>query len=252
MIHYKLEGNGSLTFVCLHGLGGSLADFDFLSQRLQKNYQILRVDLRGFGKSEKPLVPPYNSELWARDVKQLLDSLNLEHVVLLGHSMGARVATFFAYLFPKTTIGLITLNITSWGANPAAQEKLARFAERIEKMGMDPAKVMIPPFDNETLKKRVTDSIMSCDPQAFALALTSVAHDYGNEQPPSFYKGISCPTLIILGDRDTAPLQGALDLKRQLSQASLGMIPRCGHYSLLEKPNLVSAMITDFLDGVVK
>ncbi|WP_420422310.1 alpha/beta fold hydrolase [Simkania sp.] len=247
MLHYKLEGNGPLTLVCIHGLGGSLSDFDFLTERLQENTQILRVDLRGFGQSEKPLAPPYNSELWARDVKQLLDSLNLGHVVLLGHSMGARVATYFAHLFPKTTLGLIDLNITSWGANPAAQDKLTRFAQRIEKTGMETAKVMIPPFEDETIKQRVTDSIMSCDPQAFALALTSVAHDYGNKQPSSFYEDISCPTLIILGDRDTAPLQGALDLQSQISQASLGIIPRCGHYSMLEKPGLVTAMISDFL-----
>lgn len=247
MLHYKLEGTGPLTLVCLHGLGGSLQDFDLLSPELQKNTQVLRVDLRGFGKSEKPLMPPYNSELWAADVKQLLDSLNLKQVVMIGHSMGARVATVFAHLFPETTLGLITLNITSWGANPAAQEKLFRFAQRVEKMGMNPARVMIPSFEDEAVKQRVTDSMMSCDPQAFALALTSVSHDYGNKKPPAFYEKIACPTLIILGDRDTAPLQGALDLQSFLPHASLGMIPRCGHYSLLEKPDLVFAMISDFL-----
>ena len=247
MLHYKLEGNGPKTLVCLHGLGGSLEDFELLSLELQKNFQILRVDLRGFGKSEKPLAPPYNSELWARDVKQLLDSLNLEKSVLIGHSMGARVAAYFAHLFPENNLGLITLNLTLWGANPAAQERLARFADRVEKMGMDPAKVMIPSFKDETIKKRVTDSMMSCDPKAFALALASVAHDYGNKQPASFYEEITSPALIVLGDRDTAPLQGALDFQNLLSEASLGVIPNCGHYSLLEKPQLVAALITDFL-----
>ena len=247
MLHYKLEGTGPHTLVCLHGLGGSLHDFEFLSLGLQKKFQVLRVDLRGFGKSEKPLVPPYNSELWAKDVKELLDALHLENVVLIGHSMGARVTTYFAHLFPKTVLGWVALNITSWGSNPGAQEKLARFAERVKKMGMDPARVMIPSFEDNRLKQRVTNSIMSCDPQAFALALTSVAHDYGNKQPSSFYEKISSPSLIVLGDRDTAPLQGALDLYNSLPNATLGVIPGCGHYSLLEKPHLVTALITDFL-----
>jgi len=225
-LNYQLKGEGPLYLICLHGLGGSLKDFDFLIDHLKENYQILRVDLRGFGASDKPLSPLYDTKLWATDLKQLLGSLQIEKAVVMGHSMGARVATEFAALFPEKTLGLIALNITVWGANLPAKDKLVRLADRIASKGMEAAQIMIPPFSDARIKKRVEDSIKSCEPAAFALALKSVAQDYGTKRSSLFYEKIVCPCLILLGDRDTAPLQGGARFEREPYSRLLWFDPR--------------------------
>lgn len=241
-LNIQKTGAGPLTIVCLHGLGGTLHDFDLLVDHLEK-YSFWQVDLRGFGQSDKPLSPHYNTALWANDLHHLID----QKVILLGHSMGARVATHFASLYPEKVAGLINLGITVWGSNPLAQAKLLQVADQIEAHGMEKIERLIPSFSDPQIKERVRNTLLANDPKPFALALRSVASDYGEKKAATFYKAITCPTLTLLGDRDTAPFQGALELTRQLSHAYLGMIPDCGHYSILEKPHLVAALIHDFL-----
>lgn len=244
-LNYELEGEGKIPLIFLHGLGGTLKDYAPLTSLLRKNFKILRLDLRGFGASDKPLSPLYSTELWARDLDELMVFLKIKQGIIAGHSMGARIAAHYASLFPHKTLGLIALNMTHWGSNPQAKPKLLEVVTQVESQGMESSLSLIPPFTDPKLDAFVKKEWLENDPQAFALALKSVAKDYAEEKPSSFLSKIRCPTLIILGDRDTAPLQGAEAFKNSLSEAKLEVISDCGHYSLLEKPAVVKKFILE-------
>jgi pimeloyl-ACP methyl ester carboxylesterase len=72
----------------------------------KKGYRVVVPDQVGFGKSDKPLIH-YSFHLLARFNKQLLDTLSINKVILLGHSMGGMLATRFTLLYPKNVSKLL-------------------------------------------------------------------------------------------------------------------------------------------------
>lgn len=78
---------------------------------LQKlGYGVLMVDQVGFGKSSKPTDYQYSFAVLASHTKRLLDSLDIESTIVLGHSMGGMLASRFALMYPNSTKQLILLN----------------------------------------------------------------------------------------------------------------------------------------------
>lgn len=254
-IHYKIEGRGRQTVILLHGIGGRLEAFDSVVSNLRKYYRVLRFDQRGFGKSDKPTQYPYNTAMWADDIADLMDKLSIEKAIVGGHSLGGRVVAHFAAKYPRKTIALILMNTTAWGSNPRGAEQMLKVAERVRTEGMIAAtettpwiKSLNPKYQKLalTIKKR---TLMN-DPKAYALAAESVAADFSGKTDSSFLKNISCPTLIIVGDSDSAPLEGALKMRQQISGSFLCVIPNCSHYSVYEKPDLLSTLIMDFVGSI--
>lgn len=88
-----------------------------------KGYRVLVPDQIGFGKSSKPLIN-YSFHRLAALNRQLLDSLGVQKVVLMGHSMGGMLASRFALLYPERTIQLIL-------ENPIGLEDYRRFVPNV-------------------------------------------------------------------------------------------------------------------------
>ena len=107
--------------LCLHGRWGRAQTFFAFMQQYGKEYRVIAPDQRGHGLSGKP-VSRYTGEEMAEDVAALLDYLNIERIILVGHSMGGRVAGYFAALHPARVQALAILDKSANG--PAAKPLL--------------------------------------------------------------------------------------------------------------------------------
>lgn len=76
----------------------------------ENGYRVIIPDQVGFGKSSKPLHMQYSFQLLCQDTKAILDSLGIQKIYLLGHSMGGMVATRFALMYPETVEKFILEN----------------------------------------------------------------------------------------------------------------------------------------------
>jgi len=76
----------------------------------REGFRVIVPDQIGFGKSSKPLHFHYTFQQLALNTKALLDSLKIEKIAVLGHSMGGMLATRFALMFPDVTEKLILEN----------------------------------------------------------------------------------------------------------------------------------------------
>jgi pimeloyl-ACP methyl ester carboxylesterase len=102
----RVTGDGSAPpLVALHGLGEDGSDWDETARRLSGRYQVYAPDLRGHGGSDR--CPDYSFELMRDDVLGLLDTLGLDAVTLVGHSMGALVAYLLAGDRPERVSRLV-------------------------------------------------------------------------------------------------------------------------------------------------
>ncbi|MGD1951409.1 MAG: alpha/beta fold hydrolase [Leptolyngbyaceae cyanobacterium] len=104
--------------VCVHGWLLSRAYWRPLMQQLAPDIGCLAYDLRGFGESTQELskrfsyseTEAYGLTAYAHDLNALLETLNLEKVWLMGHSLGGSIALWAAYLFPDRIQGVICVN----------------------------------------------------------------------------------------------------------------------------------------------
>ena len=90
-IHSREEGQGD-PILMLHGFAASHYTWRYLIADLKRDYRVIAVDLKGFGKSGKPVDGKYSIFDQADLVTQFIRRKNLTNVTLVGHSLGGAVA----------------------------------------------------------------------------------------------------------------------------------------------------------------
>ena len=96
--------------VVLHGLFGAARNWQSVARELSTSHRVITVDLRNHGRSPHTQAMDYT--LLAADVRALIETLGLEDVTLLGHSMGGKTAMTVALLDPARITRLIVVDIT--------------------------------------------------------------------------------------------------------------------------------------------
>ncbi len=108
LLNYKEEGQG-VSVVILHGLFGMLDNWATISKSLSSTCHVVTVDLRNHGRSFHD--PELNYPVMAKDVSELIEFLKLDHVHIIGHSMGGKVAMQLAELNPNKIQSISILDI---------------------------------------------------------------------------------------------------------------------------------------------
>lgn len=107
-MNYKVEGKGE-PLVFIHGLSDNLLYWEFLATHLKDDYQIIRVDLRGHGESELGS-DEITVDLYAKDLLNVLNELNVDRVNIIGFSLGGAIALDFAIKYPKKVHSLVLMS----------------------------------------------------------------------------------------------------------------------------------------------
>jgi len=92
--------NNPDTILMIHGFLGSSYDFIDVMNQLKDRYHVIAVDMIGFGLSEKPINFHYAKQNQAEGLVKFLDTLEIEEVTIMAHSMGGEVSIHLAHDFP--------------------------------------------------------------------------------------------------------------------------------------------------------
>jgi pimeloyl-ACP methyl ester carboxylesterase len=106
-LEWSSEGTALLF---LHGFSNDAHVWNRVAPMAAPHYRTLALDQRGHGDSDRDPEGRYDHETMARDVNAALESLGIARVVIVGHSMGGRVAMRFAGLFPEKLAGLVIVD----------------------------------------------------------------------------------------------------------------------------------------------
>ena len=107
-LFYREFGQGSPVLI-LHGLFGFSDNWQTIAKGLSENHLVITPDLRNHGRS--PRSEEFNLEVMAEDLKEFLEEHQLHDAVLIGHSMGGKVAMQFAMNYPTAFDKLIVVDI---------------------------------------------------------------------------------------------------------------------------------------------
>ncbi len=108
-LNYKQFGKEYKTLVILHGMMGSLDNWQTLAKRWSEHFPVFIVDLRNHGKS--PHSDDFNYDVMVEDVYEFCLEHDLREINILGHSMGGKVAMQFALRYPEVVEKLIVADI---------------------------------------------------------------------------------------------------------------------------------------------
>ncbi len=250
-LNYEITGVGT-DLVLLHGLGNDLTIWDAEAEFFSKFHRVLRLDVRGFGKSDKP-DGPYSPALFAIDLCQVMDACAVRTAHVLGISMGGVIAQRFGLDFPERVRSLILVS-TSSEVGEKSTAVWQRLADRIERTGFDAKTVDASRSVSPAFAQRHPEAVAAlarrnaaCDPKGYARGARAVsAYNWTAE-----LARLKAPVLILQGlDDQLTPPGGSVKMSRVLPHARLLMIEQAGHNLPLEQPALFRNAVAAFTAGV--
>jgi pimeloyl-ACP methyl ester carboxylesterase len=247
--------------VMIHGLGGSLNAWTPLLPALAR-HRVVRPELPGAARSRRAYAldeaTPHRGvlsiEVLADAVLRCMEFLGLRRAHVAGHSMGTLVAQCLALKAPARVRSLALFGALLEPSPSMRENMRARIAVAGREGGLFEiaegiSHAALSASSREQLPVAVAyvrDSIAAQPAEGFArhCAALAEAHAVGAER-------ITCPVLVVNGDEDVVtPLSGARDVARRIPNARLEVLPRCGHWPMLERPAECQRALRDFLAGV--
>jgi pimeloyl-ACP methyl ester carboxylesterase len=234
-IHYQLQGKGP-AILLQHGMAGSWQDWEDMgyTQVLAREHQLILVDARGHGESDKPHQPSaYDLRLLVADLTAVLDSLGIRQAHYVGYSMGGWIGFGAAQHAPDRFCSLVlggahpyaeSMQLARTGMSLPAAERLANFEK------------MVGPHLTPELRTRWQANDVT--------ALAAMAQDRGSLE--DVLPGMRMPCLLFAGDSD--PRHAKVEqCARAIRHATFFSLPGCGHIAALARSDLVLPHLRSFL-----
>ena len=242
-IYYEQHGEG-IPVVLVHGGATSFqnnyAVFGWIDRLNQSGLQVIGLDMRGHGKSDKPLkTEDYGTENLASDVLAVMDELGLSKVSIIGYSLGSAVTLHLIQTFPErfSKAALVATGDGLLGFPPHVFTAL--FPALAEAIARPVFPKDLPPHV-AAYWTFVTESGGSRE----AISAATKA-DY----PPlsiEFASKIHVPVLVVSGEKDPVLGQGPR-LAEALPNGEYLEIPKADHFNLAAKSNVKNAIV-DFIN----
>ena len=238
-MNYKIEGAGDV-LVLIHGLSDNLLYWEVLASHLKKYFTVLRVDLRGHGES-KLGSENISINSYSDDLKSLLDELNIDHINLVGFSLGGAVALDFTIRYSQF-VDSLTLMSTFFKVDEHSANLFGEFKNALN-MGFEeffdfmlPLVLCPNVIDNNKEELAMLKQLNSgsANVEAYVKAVDACLNfDVENE-----LANIDVPTLILAGQYDEIfPVDIQKELHAKINNSKLIVFENTKHNLLVGRNN---------------
>jgi pimeloyl-ACP methyl ester carboxylesterase len=263
----KRLGNGE-PLVILHGLYGSSDNWMSVGRVLSQQYSVFLVDQRNHGRS--PHSPSHTYKDLTDDLLELFDDEKVSEAIVVGHSMGGKVAMQFAANNPSRVKGLIVIDILPSSYRGLNQEGFgqenqhARILSSMLMLRLDLAtsrddldSALSHQISHKPIRQFLLKSVKRNDEGKFVWQLNVEALSrnldslMGEVLPVGGSEPISVPTIFIKGALSNYVYpEGEEQLKRLFTNYSVKSIANAGHWVHAENPKDLLIAINNFIDNL--
>jgi 3-oxoadipate enol-lactonase len=245
----ETDGEGDAVLM-IHGLGGTSNVWVPVLPAVARQ-RTVRPDLPGSGRSHR-VEGPLSIERFVLAMQRVCAVLGLERVHVAAHSLGTIVAFHLAATAPRLVRSLALFGPLLCPPDPARAAIRAR-GEKARAEGEAGMQAIADALAQgavsaETRARRpvavaaVRELVMRQCPEGYARSCDALAD--AQAAPVS---GIECPTLLVSGDEDAiAPAQAVRQIGERIRGARVTVLPRCGHWTMLERPEACDDLLRRF------
>jgi len=252
-IHYWRTGGDKPVMVLAHGYSDDGLCWANLAKVLQTDYDIIMVDARGHGLSD----PPAKSDaaaVQAEDIAGLLQALELEKPILMGHSMGSSSVAWFASKYPDVPRAVILEDplLIKWTTDRkpmSAKQQEKRYTRIIE--------------HNSTPYEKLIEECLGRDPEwgrseceywarSKRLYHPNNAYIHWSDRPPmdEMFVGITCPALILKADAKDDVRKQNEAIAASLPKGKIIHVGKAGHCVRRDQTDAYIQALETFLSGL--
>ena len=250
-LNYKSFGEEGDNLIVIHGLLGSLNNWQTLAKEFGKHFKTFTIDQRNHGKTGHE--DEWNYEVMAQDLKEFIDEHNIIDPIILGHSMGGKTVMRFVMDFKnyakKIIIadispryypphhqsifdGLISINLSNLKSRKEADDVLSNYVSNIG--------------ERQFLLQNLERSSTGFNWKMNLEVITKKLHNVGEAQEPS--NPINIPTLFLRGENSHyIGNQDKKIISQYFSNANIITIPNAGHWLHAEQPRLFFDEVMHFI-----
>jgi 3-oxoadipate enol-lactonase len=248
-IHLEQHGEGNPAIIFLHYWGGTSRTWRRVAAGLQDKFRTVAYDARGWGQSDKASASYALNDL-ADEVLALVREVGINEFVLVGHSLGGKIAQLAASRRPEGLVGLVLVA-------PAPPTPL-RFTEEMRETQIHAyderenvlqtirflSARMPPP---EIVEQIVEDSMSGSQAATLAYPTSSILEDIS-----SAVAKIAVPTLVLAGELDQLDSieQHRSEVVARIANAQFEIIPRSGHLIPIDEPEELARRIGKFVSAL--
>jgi pimeloyl-ACP methyl ester carboxylesterase len=253
--HYIQWGEQGPPIICLHGITANAFYFQALADDLFRDHRVFAYDLRGRGDSDKP-EQGYDVPTHAADLSELIDVLELERPIVIGHSFGALVSLYFAAHYPEKLCKLVLIDAGAPLPWKAANERptwlstalnrqgipVASFQEYIQRLKAAPYlgpywnEYMDIYFDHDVRRQSEGSVVSKTYPEA---GLADQLYLEEKNRPEQQWASVQVPTLLLragqacLSEGDQlVPEESAAAVCRVINDCRYVNFPSLNHYTI--------------------
>jgi pimeloyl-ACP methyl ester carboxylesterase len=230
--------------ILLHGFASSLETWEAWAIDLSNDHRVVRFDMPGCGLSDPDHAHNYADTHSVAIVKQLMEQLHIDQAVMVGNSMGGRIAWRFAAAFPGRVRKLVLISPDGFASpgfsygKPAQVPALIRLMKYFLPRSLMRLNLASAYADERSLSNEVVDRYYNLLLAAGNRnALLERMQQTVLEDPNPILRQIAAPTLLLWGEQDRLiPIANSADYLRALPNARLVAFPHLGHVPHEEAP----------------
>jgi pimeloyl-ACP methyl ester carboxylesterase len=242
-LHYEIHGIGPAILLS-HGYSATVEMWRGQIASLSRGHQLILWDMRGHGQTDSPDDPSaYSEDATVADMAALLDEAGAEQAIVGGLSLGGYMSLAFLLRYPERVRALLLFDTGPGFKNDEARaawnKRAAETANSFETEGL------------ASLQSRSREMAMSTHRSAAGLARSARGMlAQRDAQVMTSLPNIKVPTLIIVGEEDTAFLAPADYMAAKIPNARKIVIPNAGHASNLDQPQMFNQAVEGFLESL--
>lgn len=247
-MHYDVRGSGA-PLVFVHGLGSTAHDWEAQVPAFIGDRQVITMDLRGHGRSQRPS-GPYSTAMLANDIADLLLTLKTGPVDLVGLSLGGMVSLQLTADHPSLVRRLVVVNSGPDLRPQRLTERINLWQRRllIRTIGLKPfgrilAKRLLPDDSHAALRADFEQRFADNSVAPYLSALNAVM----STDLTARLTDIRCPVLVISADQDYWPISRKEAYVAKLSDARHIVVENSRHALPVERPEAFNAVLRIFL-----
>lgn len=259
-IAYYRTGQGT-PLVLIHGITTYSFIWRRLFPELEKNFDLIAIDLLGCGASDKPPGVDYSIKAQGRIIKKLLDKLGIVKAHLVAHDVGGGVGQIMAVDYPEIIESLVLINSVGydfWPIQPISSMRIPiirQLAMAALDLGIFKALIKRGIFHKERLTDELMDffwkPLRTKEGRQGFLQFAKCINNKLLMDISEQLKLLSMPIMIIRGDADSYLASDISEkLHKNIPDSRLEQIPSGGHFIQEDEPEMLVFLIKDFIRGL--